>query len=196
MLFRSSYVTRVQNYIGALPLCGPTCFTMPASQLMFAHQQARLYGADVNAAYTLSDNAVGGVFRITGSASYAHGEDLSTRTPLYHVMPLHGSVALEHDLGPWSSALRFHTVARNTDVDPIRLQPATAGYSLVDLRTAYEWRNLRLDMGITNLLDRQYASPLGGTWQSALYPPGFSGAAFRPLPAAGRSFDSGVSVKF
>jgi iron complex outermembrane receptor protein len=192
----TSYLTSVQNYIGVLPLCGPACLRVPASQLMFANQRARLYGADLNAAYILSDNAVGGVFRITGSASYAHGEDLSTRTPLYHVMPLHGSVALEHDLGPWSSALGFHTVARNTAVDPIRLQPATAGYSLVDLRTAYEWRNLRLDFGITNLLDHQYASPLGGTWQSALYPPGVAGAAFRPLPAAGRSFDSGFSVKF
>jgi iron complex outermembrane recepter protein len=192
----TSYLTSVQNYIGVLPLCGPACLRVPASQLMFANQRARLYGADLNAAYILSDNAVGGVFRITGSASYAHGEDLSTRTPLYHVMPLHGSVALEHDLGPWSSALGFHTVARNTAVDPIRLQPATAGYSLVDLRTAYEWRNLRLDFGVTNLLDHQYASPLGGTWQSALYPPGVAGAAFRPLPAAGRSFDSGFSVKF
>jgi iron complex outermembrane recepter protein len=66
----------------------------------------------------------------------------------------------------------------------------------VDLRTAYEWRNLRLDFAITNLLDRQYASPLGGTWQSALYPPGFAGATFRPLPAEGRSFDTGFSVKF
>jgi iron complex outermembrane recepter protein len=192
----NSYFTSVQNYIGVLPLCGPTCSGMPGSQLMFTNQRARLYGADVNAAYTLSDNAVSGVFRITGFAGYVHGEDLSTRTPLYHVMPLHGTVALEHDVGAWSSALRFRTVARNTDVDPIRLEPPTAGYSLLDLHTAYAWRNLRVDFAITNLLDRQYTSPLGGTWQSALYPPGFAGATFRPLPAAGRSLDTGFSVKF
>jgi iron complex outermembrane recepter protein len=192
----TSYFTSVQNYIGVLPLCGPACSSMPPSQLLFANHRSRLYGADVNAAYLLSDNTVSGVFRVTGSAGYDHGEDLSTRTALYHVMPLHGAVALEHDFGAWSSALRFSTVARNTDVDPIRLQPPTAGYSLVDLHTAYEWRNLRLDFAITNLLDRQYASPLGGTWQSALYPPGFAGAAFRPLPAAGRSLDTGFSVKF
>jgi iron complex outermembrane receptor protein len=192
----TSYFTSVQNYIGVLPLCAPTCLRMPASQLMFANQRARLYGADVTAAYTLSDNTADGAFRITGSAGYGHGDDLSTRTPLYHVMPLHGTMALEHDFGAWSSALTFHTVARNTAVDPIRLQPPTAGYALVDIRTAYEWRNLRLDFGISNLLDRQYASPLGGTWQSALYPPGFTGATFRPLPAMGRSLDTGFSVKF
>ena len=125
-----------------------------------------------------------------------HGEDRTTRTALYHVMPVHGSVALEHELRGWSSVLKFHAVARKTDVDPMRLEPPTAGYSLFDLRTAYEWRNLRLDFAITNLLDHRYASPLGGTWQSALYPPGFAGATFRPLPGQGRSFDTGFSVKF
>ena len=192
----TTYLTAVQNYIGVLPLCAPACSGMPGSQLMFANQRARLYGADVKAAYTLSDNAVSGVFRIIGSAGYVHGEDLSTRTPLYHVMPLHGVMALEHEFGAWSSALSFHTVARNTEVDPMRLEPPTPGYSMVDLRTAYEWRNLRLDFAISNLLDRQYASPLGGTWESALYPPGYAGATFRPLPAAGRSFDTGFSMKF
>jgi iron complex outermembrane recepter protein len=111
-------------------------------------------------------------------------------------MPLHGIMALEHEFGAWSSALRFHTVARKTDVDPIRLEPPTAGYSLLDFQTAYEWRNLRLDFAITNLLDRQYASPLGGTWQSALYPPGYARTTFRPLPGAGRSLDTGFTLKF
>jgi iron complex outermembrane receptor protein len=192
----TSYFTGVQNYIGVLPLCDSACTGSPASQLMFANQSARLYGTDVNAAYTLSDSAASGVFRIIGSAGYVHGEDLSTDTPLYHVMPVHGTVALEHKLGAWSSALKFQSVARKSAVDPQRLEPPTAGYSLLDLHTAYEWRNLRIDFAINNLLDRQYASPLGGTWQSALYPPGYAGATFHPLPAMGRSFDTGFSVKF
>jgi iron complex outermembrane receptor protein len=192
----TSYFTIVQNYIDALPLCGPACSGMPASQLLFVNQRARLFGADANAACTLSDSAVSGVFRIAGSAGYTHGVDLSTQTPLYHVMPLHGTLALEHDFKGWSSALQLHTVDHKSEVDPQRLEPPTAGYSLLDLRTAYVWRSLRLDFAITNLLDRQYASPLGGTWQSALYPPGYAGATFRPLPAAGRSFDTGFTVNF
>jgi iron complex outermembrane recepter protein len=192
----TAYFTVVQNYIGVLPLCAPACSGMPASQLLFANQRARLYGADVNARYTLSDRAVSGAFRITGVAGYAHGEDLSAQTPLYHVMPFHGTLALEHDFKAWSSTLQLHTVDHKTEVDPLRLEPPTAGYSLVDLRTAYVWRNLRLDFAITNLLDRQYANPLGGTWQSALYPPGYAGATFRPLPAVGRSFDTGFTLNF
>jgi iron complex outermembrane recepter protein len=192
----SSYFTAVQNYIGVLPLCGPDCSGMPASQLLFANQRARLYGADANADYTIANGDKSGVFRIVGAAAYVHGEDLSTATPLYHMMPFQGSIALEHEFRNWSSALTWRTVASKTAVDPLRLEPPTAGYSVADLRTAYQWRNLRLDFAVTNLFDRQYANPLGGTWQSALYPPGFAGATFRPLPASGRSFDTGVSVKF
>jgi iron complex outermembrane receptor protein len=125
-----------------------------------------------------------------------HGEDLTTQTPLYHIMPVHGSLALEHEWGSWSSAVTLHVVGRKTAVDPIRLEPPTAGYSLLDVRTAYNWRHVRFDLAVTNVLDRQYDNPLGGTFQSALYPPGYSGSSFRPLPAQGRSFDTGVSVTF
>jgi iron complex outermembrane recepter protein len=120
---------------------------------------------------------------------------LSARTSLYRVMPLQGALALEHEFKAWSSSLNFHAVDRKTDVDTMRLEPPTPGYSLVDFRTAYTWRNLRIDFAVTNLFDRQYASPLGGTWQSALYPPGYAGS-FRPLPAAGRSLDTGFTFKF
>jgi iron complex outermembrane receptor protein len=128
------YFTAVQHYIGVLPLCDSACSGMPASQLMFANHRARLHGADVNAVYMLSDSAVGGVFRITGGGGYVHGKDTTTWTALYHVMPVHGTVALEHEFKGWSSALKFHAVARKTDVDPMRLEPPTPGYSLVGTR--------------------------------------------------------------
>ena len=53
----TSYFTMVQNYIGVLPLCGPACSGMPASQLQFANQRARLYGTEMNAVYTISESA-------------------------------------------------------------------------------------------------------------------------------------------
>ena len=190
------YYTRVQDYIGVVPICGPACSGMPGSQLMFANHRARLYGADVSAVYTLSNTPGAGVFRLTGSGGVVRGDDLSTQTNLYHMMPLHGTIALEHRLGQWSSALEFRAVDRKTEVDTTRLEPQTPGYTILNLRTSYEWRSARFDFAITNLLDRQYENPLGGTWQSALYPPGFTGATFRPLPAAGRSFDTGVTIKF
>jgi iron complex outermembrane receptor protein len=190
------YFTSVQDYIGAVPTCGPACSGMPGSQLMFVNQKARLYGTDVNAAFILIDSSAAGSLRITSSGGIVRGQDLSTHGNLYHMMPLHGTIALEHRCGQWSSALQFHAVDHKSDVDTARLEPGTPGYTLLDLRTAYQWRGLRLDMAVINLLDRQYENPLGGTWQSALYPPGYMGATFRPLPAAGRSLNVGVTVKF
>jgi iron complex outermembrane recepter protein len=192
----SPYFTSVQDYIGAVPICGPACSGMPGSQLMFVNHKARLYGADADGAFALLDSPVAGAFRVTASGGLVRGRDMSMRTNLYHMMPLHGTIALEHQHGQWSSALQFHAVDHKTDVDAARLEPVTPGYALLDLRTAYQWHSLRLDLAVTNLLDRQYENPLGGTWQSALYAPGYMGATFRPLPAAGRSLDIGVTVRF
>jgi iron complex outermembrane receptor protein len=169
---------------------------MPGSQMMFVNHTARLYGADVTAVYTLTSTPEAGVFQLTASGGFVRGEDLSTQTNLYHMMPPHGTIGLEHRRGRWSSELDFSSVDRKTSVDTTRLEPQTPGYTILNLRTAYEWRSVRLDFAITNLLDRQYENPLGGTWQSALYPPGYQGATFRRLPAAGRSYDTGVTVKF
>jgi iron complex outermembrane receptor protein len=163
---------------------------------MFANQRARLYGIDATGAVTLSSSPASGTFRLTGAGGLVRGQDLSTHTHLYHMMPLHGTIALEHQLGRWSSALQLHAVEHKSEVDEIRLEPQTPGYAILDLRTAYEWRSVRLDLAATNLLGRQYQNPLGGTWQSALYPPGYAGATFRPLPAQGRSFDAGVTLRF
>jgi len=190
------YYTRVQNYIGVVPICGPACSGMPGSQLLFASHRARLYGADVSAFYALANTPEAGVFRLTGSGGFVRGDDLSTQTNLYHMMPLHGTIGLEHQRGQWSSALEFRAVDRKTEVDTTRLEPQTPSYTILNLRTAYDWQSVRLDFAITNLLGRQYENPLGGTWQSDLYPPGFPGPTFHPLPAAGRSFDTGVTVKF
>src|ERR1700733_3825837 len=188
------YFTAVQDYIGVLPICGPACSGMPASQLMFSNKKARLYGIDVSGAYTLSSRLELGSFRLAGSGGFVRGQDLSTHTNLYHMMPLNGTIDLEHQRGRWSSALQWHAVEHKSEVDDLRLEPQTAGYAILDARTAYEWRHVRIDLAMNNLLGRQYDSPLGGTWQSALYPIGYRGATFRPLPAQGRSFDAGVTI--
>jgi iron complex outermembrane receptor protein len=191
----TTFYTRVQDYIGAVAICGPTCSGMPGSQLMFANHSARLYGTDVSAAYALANTPEVGVFRLTALGGFVRGNDLSTNTNLYHMMPVHGTIGLEHQRGKWSSALEFRAVDHKTEVDTTRLEPRTPSYAVLNLRTVYEWRSVRFDFAITNLLDRQYENPLGGTWQSDLYPPGYLGPSFRPLPAAGRSFNTGVTVK-
>lgn len=190
------YYTAIEDYIGVEAICGPACSGMPASQLMFANHRARLYGVDLAGSYSLWNSLESGAFRLSGTGGFVHGQDLASHTGLYHMMPLHATLALEHQRGNWSSAVEFQAVGSKTEVDETRSEPATGAYGLLDVRTAYVWRVLRLDFAVTNLLNRQYANPLGGSWQSALYTSDYMDATFRPLPAMGRSFNTGVTVKF
>jgi iron complex outermembrane recepter protein len=188
------WYSAVQDYIGVVPICGPSCTGMPASQLLFANHDARLYGVELHEFVVLMRNAAGGELRLSATGGFTRGQDLSTHTDLYHMMPLNGTVGLEYSRGGWWNALQLRAVDRKTAVDEARLEPPTSGFATVDLRAAYQWRVLRLDLGVLNLLNRQYDSPLGGTWQSALYPPGYMGT-FRPLPAAARSVDIGLTLR-
>jgi iron complex outermembrane receptor protein len=189
------YYTVVQNYIGVETLCAPACSGMPAVQLQFANQRARLYGLDASGGWTLAQSARLGTLELLGTAGFVRGEDPVTATNLYHMMPLNGTLALAYTHRAWLGRLELRVVSRKDDVDVSRLEPQTAGYALLNLRAAYLWGAARFDLAVMNLLDRQYASPLGGSWQSALYPPGTTGS-FLPLPSPGRSLDAAVSVKF
>ena len=89
----------------------------------------------------------------------------------------------------------------------VRGEVKTPGYGLLNLRSSYEWKSVRVDFGIENLLDKFYYHPLGGayigqgrtmslggttnTWASTSAPP-----AGYAVPGMGRSFYLGMSVKF
>jgi iron complex outermembrane receptor protein len=109
--------------------------------------------------------------------------------------PLNGTIGLEQQRGAWLNRLEVRTVGAKNRLDTIRLEPATGGFTTVALRTAYIWSSLRFDLAVTNLLDRQYADPLAGRWQSGLYAPGFTGS-IPALPAMGRSVDVGLTLTF
>ena len=187
------YFTRIESYIGVVSICGPLCTGLPAAQLEFANHDARLYGLDATGSYVFQMPSTYGLLRLTGAAGFVHGRDLTTNTDLYRMMPLNGTVGLEHQWRQWLNRLEARTVGAKTRLDTARLESATGGFTTVALRTAYTWRALRFDLAVTNLFDRQYADPLAGRWQSGLYAPGFAGM-IPALPAMGRSVDVGVTI--
>jgi iron complex outermembrane recepter protein len=187
------YFTRVENYIGVVSICGPLCTGLPAAQLEFANHEARLYGLDAAGSYVFQMPGTYGLLRLNGAAGFVRGRDLTTNTDLYRMMPLNGTVGLEHQWREWLNRLEIRTVGAKNRLDTARLEPATGGFTTVALRTAYLWRALRFDLAVTNLFSRQYADPLAGRWQSGLYAPGFAGT-IPALPAMGRSVDVGVTI--
>jgi iron complex outermembrane receptor protein len=162
------------------------------AKLKFANHDARLYGINVSAKMQLYSGPQLGKLAVLGVVGHVHGERVDGGA-LYHMMPLNARLELAHKLGGWSNAVEFVLVDDKDRVDLNRNEFRTAGYALVNLRTAYEWDSLRLDLGVENLFDRLYYSPLGGA-DFADY--NAVGGRIGPVPGMGRSFNAGLTVKF
>ena len=68
-----------------------------------------------------------------------------------------------------------------------------------NLRSSYEHKQFRVDIGLENALNKQYSLPLGGAYigQGATMSLNGAGAPYGlPVPGMGRSLYAGVSVKF
>lgn len=187
------YLSYVENYIDADRVAPPMMWDPKFVQLKFANHDALLYGFDASAKAALWSNPTWGDFGVAGSLAYTHGENLDTHDGLYRVMPLNGTIALDHRLADWTNSFEVKLVAAKTDVSSTRLEQTTPGYALLNYRTGYHWRNIDFTLGADNLLDKKYALPLGGV---NLVDYSWFGQPLRPLLGTGRSVWAGVTVKF
>lgn len=194
------YYTYVKDYIDVnrcpTTLGGTACSAGNLTKtndfvfLQFANHDARIYGVDISGKLPLAN---GGFGTVTGRGvlGYVHGTNLDTHDKLYHLMPLNAKLALDHQLGAWSNVAEFQLVAAKEDVQQARNELRTSGYGLVNLRTSYDWKQVRLDAGIENLFDKNYDLPLGGAYIGS-----------RPMtwgtnvPGMGRNAYVGVTIKF
>ena len=115
------------------------------------------------------------------------------------MMPFNVRAAIEDKVrfygGTWTNAIEVQAVDGKSGVDTLRMEPTTPGYALVNLRSSYEFGNVRLDAGITNLFDKLYYSPLGGI-DYADFKAGAQSVLHTPVAGMGRSFNLGLTVKF
>ncbi len=187
------YYTRVQNYIDAVT-CTSVGLVCPAPNagflnLSMANQSARLYGADISARMPV---AVGyGSFAAKGVLNYVNGKNLTTGDNLYHIMPLNAKLAIEQRLDNWTNSVEAQLVSAKTHVQAVRNGLKSGGYSLLNLRSSYEWKQLRFDVGIENLLNKYYVDPLGGSYLGQR-----TMIAGIGVPGMGRSVNAGMTVKF
>lgn len=199
------YYTYINDYIGVQVNNTQTWTWSDGSEtrniLKFVNHDARLYGLDISGKLALWENSRLGSGQLRGSIGYVHGEDLDTGGSLYHMMPLNGYLTLEQRVKGWTNAVELQLVGRKSETDALRFEPETAAYALVNLRTAYQWKNLRVDLGITNLFDSFYYLPLGGinydNFLDSKLPPATKRAAdFESLAGQGRSFNLGLTQTF
>lgn len=194
------YYTHVEHYIDArrCPVgSGVPCTTAnrDASSgfvfLQFANQSARLYGVDISGHLPLANSAAFGAVTASGLLNYVNGKNNTTGDRLYNIMPLNARLALLQRLGNWSNTIEAQLVDAKTDVSQVRNELKTGGYGLLNLRASYQWKRVRLDIGVENALNKLYALPLGGAYVGQK--PMSYGV---PVPGLGRSLYSALNITF
>lgn len=192
------YYSYVENFIDVDPVA---TLSNGFRRLRFANHDAVLYGVDLSGRLELLERDDLGRFTLTGSAGWVRGRRVDGGGDLYHIMPLHGAIGLEHTLGRWSNRAGLEMAGAKTHTDAVRNEPGTSSYALVNLSTGYQLLEaLRLDFGIDNLFDTRYDLPLGGlSYGDYRERYGRSApATARPgaLPGQGRSFNVRMTAKF
>ena len=182
-----------------------TLATTPYVTLQFGNYSARIAGVDGQARVSLGGATRAGAFTLAGMLSYLRGRNTASpapgspgQQPLYHMMPLHGTLTLEHTLGNWSNTFALQAVDARRDLQGVRLELRSPGYMLASLRTSYQRRiagplGLHFDAGIDNLAGRDYILPLGGRYYGPTMAAIRAGAQ---VPGMGRSFYGGLTVQF
>jgi iron complex outermembrane recepter protein len=191
------YYTYVDDYINATPITAPATDT-EFVYLRFVNQDAQLYGIDISGHLPLAIAGRYGSFTATGMLNYVRGETTSGEDDkLYNIMPLNAKLAVVQRLRNWSNSAEVVLVAAKDDVSDIRNEMATAGYGLLNLRSSYQWKQARLDVGVENVLDRFYEHPLGGAYLGEGKTMSATGVPWGvPVPGMGRSIYTAVNVQF
>ncbi|MDD2686049.1 MAG: TonB-dependent receptor plug domain-containing protein [Gallionella sp.] len=196
----SPYYTHVQNYIDAVTCAsvGKVCAARLDGflNLSLANQSARLYGADVFARVPMGNASGYGNFTATGVLNYVNGKNLTSGDNLYNIMPLNVKLAVEQRMGNWTNTLEAKLVDSKTRVQAVRKEMRTAGYGLLNVYSSYEWKQMRFDVGVENLLNKSYADPLGGAYVGQGATMGTGVLYGTAVPGMGRSINAGVTVKF
>ncbi len=194
------YFTYITDYIDAVSCAsvGKTCASRTDGfvNLSLDNQTAQLYGIDMRARKRLSDGQGLGRFTLTSALSYTRGRNLTTDDDLYQIMPFNLTLGVEHAYSAWKTRVETKLVDAKSHVEAIRKENMTAGYSLFNLYSSYDWKHARLDIGIENLFDRKYAYPLGGAYigQGATMGTGVLHGV--QVPGMGRSVNVGVTLLY
>lgn len=164
--------------------------------LTYANQNAAIYGIDFSGEWDLGHGQYGH-WQVNGTISATHSENTTTDSGLYQVVPLRSHLTLTHHYQDWESHLEWQVVAAKTNVSDVRNEIATAGYGLVNFNVQHNWSNLRIDIGVENLLDKFYFNPTGGAYTGQGTTMALNSITYGiAVPGMGRSIYAGVALSF
>ena len=192
------YFTYIDDYIDAVSCSnvGKSCMSRSDgfSTLSLDNQAARIYGLDLSGYKSLSSIKGYGDIILKGSFSYSRAKNTDANDSLYRVMPANTKLAVEQKFGNWNNRLEASLVKNKTNLSKIRNESETPGYGLINVFSTYSYKDAELSFGITNLFDKYYIDPLGGSYvgQGATMMTGLANT--QGVPGMGRSFNLGLTV--
>ena len=192
------YLTYVADYIDAVACSkvGKSCMSRSDgfSTLSLDNQAAKIYGFDLDSQQSLTKIKGYGSLILKGSFSYSRGENTDANDNLYRVMPANVKLAIEQKYNQWTNRVEARLVSNKTKLSKIRNETRSPGYGLVNIFSTYEHKEAQLSFGITNLFNKYYIDPLGGSYvgQGATMMTGISNN--QGIPGMGRSFNFGLTI--
>jgi len=164
--------------------------------LKYANKTAEIYGLDLSGHLSLFEGSSFGSLTASGILNYVRGKSKASNDNLYNMMPLNGRMALSHRLSGWNSTVELELVGAKTKVSAVRNELKTAGYGLLNLSSNFTWKNVRIDLGINNALNKFYSDPLGGAYTGQGKTMSGTGVAWGvAVPGMGRSYYAGITLE-
>ena len=110
------------------------------------------------------------------------------------MMPTNMKLALEQKYNQWTNRLEGSLVNNKSNLSQIRNETKSSGYGLINIFSTYNYKEAQLSFGISNLFDKYYIDPLGGSYvgQGATMMSGVSNTI--GVPGMGRSFNIGLTI--
>lgn len=129
-----------------------------ATPLRFANVDAELYGFDVDAGVSLTDN-----LRLDAVASYVRGRRRDIDDNLYRITPPNAVIAATYETARWSASVETVLAADQNKVSATNSEQPTDGYALVNLTGDVQLTDgVSLSAGVTNLFNADYEQHLAG----------------------------------
>lgn len=157
------FYQRIDDYIQGTPSTDPVVVMVATnvmgdeSPLQFNNVEAEIYGLDVNWRYSLSSQ-----LQLSGVASYIKGKRRDIDDNLYRIAPPNASVRLQYMGENWQGEIAVTGYAEQDDVSATNEETATPGYGVMDVSVSYHFPKATLQIGVNNLLDKNYAHHLSG----------------------------------
>ncbi len=131
---------QINDYIQGTPTANPKV-------LKFNNVDAKLYGADLEFSYQISDNMA-----INNVTSYVRGERRDIDDNLYRIAPLNTRFELTYDLSNWNFSGELVAYQAQDDVSVTNQEHATPGYGITNLAGTYSFNNkANIAFGVNNV---------------------------------------------